>query len=928
MRSLTPPRTLPSLSLFSLALLFLALAQSPATAAPLRERQTQTPTQWCNTQQATYGPVYPESSGGSWGKLTDTATRNTWTSYDCDSLLDSDSVICPNLVSAYGLTVVNKKVTSWGTMPSYTVVWKYWNNTECTDFLPASTTTRRITTTTLLAAATTTAKPATSTTALAATTTKAVTSTTAGLATPTTTATVQAASTTPAAKTSTTTRAAVTTTVAGQSTTSTVTKATTTTTATQTKTQSTTVVTTTKASTTLTSTTIRSTTASTSTTVRTTTTSTSTTVRTTTTLKQTTTALPSAKTFSLGHRVMIITVSGGAYEAAAILGLRSYGIPYDVFVGAPGAVVDGNGAPKYSLIVFTTQAAINALSAGQANTLTTYETTYSIRRVVLGGAPTSADGTSGTGSGVTESVTFAPAFAALAGLAGGATVDTSGLYHYPSTITNTAIATPVLYFGSAVGGVVVKPGAGREVMALYLDFGDWSTTSLLINHIWIQWGTRGVFQGNRRVVFQPQVDDLFLNTENYFNAAVTFRARPEDITALFAWQDDLNSRLPAGSSFKLEFAFNGNGILDKIASPLLIDIDTERHVDINYIKPLGTGTNRWPASFSTAWTSLASDPLFAFFTASDANQNRVNWLTHTFTHEDLNEATTYDVKNEIEVNVMMAQKLGLVGKAWWSGASIVTPAISGLFNGDVLAALTSHGIITAVGDNSRSNLVPSNRYVEWLSTPASSNYNGFHVIPRYPTEVYYTSDTVDQNVQIYNSIYAAQLGTSNWNQILAREAQRLVPVLLGLRHDPHMFHQANLRNSDQPTVTVGGKTGKLGILQQWVEYIVSKYLALVTWPMQGFKMDDLAQLYREREARESCGIATTFNVANGYLSSVTVSTGGSCKVGVTLPPGFSPGSGSWTTEKVGNDPVTVWVSMSAGGSTTIPLQGGFPWVTA
>ncbi|KAJ3333534.1 hypothetical protein HDU93_008485 [Gonapodya sp. JEL0774] len=635
---------------------------------------------------------------------------------------------------------------------------------------------------------------------------------------------------------------------------------------------------------------------------------------------------PSVGSFNIGHRVLVLTISGGSYEAAAVLGLRSYGIPYDVVVGAPSSLYDGSGRPKYTLILFTTSAAISSISASQLSTIETYESTYKVRRVVLGTSPSATDGTvsSRGANSNTEAVTFNSAFAGLAGIVPAAMADTNGLYHFPASITNSGTTSPVLYFGGDVGGVVTQFSNGRQVMSFYMDFGDWSATSLLVNHIWIQWGTKGVFQGNRKVIFQPQVDDVFLATENYFDSSITFRARPEDITAIYDWQDDLNSRLPAGSSFKLEFAFNGNGILEKAGSSELIDVDTENHVSLDYKKPLGTGTNRWPSSFTTTWTSLSSDPLFTFFTSSEANQNRVNWLTHTFTHEDLNEATIYDVTNEIQTNVKMATRSAAT---YWSSEHILELNLAypaGLFNGDALSTLTSLGITSAVGDNSRANLVPSNKYLEWISTIDTSNYNGFHVIPRQPAEVYYTSDTVAQNVQIYNSIYSAQLGTSTWAQIIEREAQRVVPMLISLRHDPHMFHQANLRNSDQPTVTVGGKTGKLGILQQWVEYIVAKYLATVQWPIWGYKMDDLAQLYREREAREVCGISTTFNVASGFLSSVTVSTSGSCKVGVTLPPGVSAGTGAWTTEQVGNDPVTVWVQMS-GGSTTIPLQGSFVW---
>jgi hypothetical protein len=43
--------------------------------------------------------------------------------------------------------------------------------------------------------------------------------------------------------------------------------------------------------------------------------------------------------------------------------------------------------------------------------------------------------------------------------------------------------------------------------------------------------------------------------------------------------------------------------------------------------------------------------------------------------------------------------LGLSSRPSFSSTSMVTPAISGLFNGDALAAIAAAGITTVVGDN-------------------------------------------------------------------------------------------------------------------------------------------------------------------------------------------------------------------------------------
>jgi len=84
---------------------------------------------------------------------------------------------------------------------------------------------------------------------------------------------------------------------------------------------------------------------------------------------------------------------------------------------------------------------------------------------------------------------------------------TAGLYHYPSTIleANTSTTEAFLLFEAnhnvtqqTVAGVINRFD-GREQMAFFLDCGNWSETSTYLNHAWLQWGTRGLYQGFRRV---------------------------------------------------------------------------------------------------------------------------------------------------------------------------------------------------------------------------------------------------------------------------------------------------------------------------------------------------------------------------------------------------------------------------------------------
>jgi hypothetical protein len=85
------------------------------------------------------------------------------------------------------------------------------------------------------------------------------------------------------------------------------------------------------------------------------------------------------------------------------------------------------------------------------------------------------------------------------------------------------------------------------------------------------------------------------------------------------------------------------------------------------------------------------------------NTNRDNFLhlSHTFTHEEENNATYSDVLREITWNQKWADQIGLSSAKAWSSRGIIPPAITGLHNADALRAWSENGIVNVVGDNTR-----------------------------------------------------------------------------------------------------------------------------------------------------------------------------------------------------------------------------------
>ncbi|KAJ3317489.1 hypothetical protein HDU76_001159 [Blyttiomyces sp. JEL0837] len=701
------------------------------------------------------------------------------------------------------------------------------------------------------------------------------------------------------------------------------------------------------------------------------------------------------KTFTYDQRVLVLSKAEQLNISTIIL--QGYGIPYDVQIattaGVPAFTLEKTpGHGLYSLIVMTSPLAyanatgqfISVLTAAQRKQLYDYQSSYSVRMVVLNDVPDSTNGVAAIApSGEDHVIIVAdPDPIVNAGLQPSMALNTTGLYHYPSKILDTAMAKPILYFhqlGAAWPNLTVAAAAitigTRQQLSFYVASAWWSTTSMILSHIWVAWGTRGVYQGHRRIAWSTHVDDLFLlstvggdggisGPKPPAGTGVDFRLSVKDMDGIYKWQVDYNKRLNPGSSFKLDLCFNGNGILEysNLKNPSLpAPLDhADTDVPYNFVKPLGTGYTYWPstatalapfqlASFQKNFAAMKQyDPLFAYFVA---NASYFYLNHHTFSHENLNNCSYSDAFHEIQSNYWMAVTAGWVGQPYWSNHSMVTPSISGLFNGDALKALWDFGIRSIQGDITRVNtLNDTNYYWPMVTSVATSNFGGMTVLPRSATRVYYNCSTTQENVLLHNALYPGQGATMK--SILQQEIDRVVYKLFALHQDAYMFHQANLRNADLTAVngTVlpdttalrylaaypGGGTkayrgGTLGLLQAWAESITAAYNQYTTWPMVTYKVDELESRAQARVTRETAGVVVTLvNASRFGFNTLQVSTVKPCVAGVSFPKGVTsswfvtPGA-TWVYEQLGSDPLTVWVPLNAGETVTMKLKANVPF---
>jgi hypothetical protein len=397
---------------------------------------------------------------------------------------------------------------------------------------------------------------------------------------------------------------------------------------------------------------------------------------------------------------------------------------------------------------------------------------------------------------------------------------------------------------------------------------------------------------------------------------------------------DLNKRLPAGSNFKLELAHNGNGDIYAATSEANTACTPDYHVQpadepgtaLEFQKPLGTGVDRWPAEFNASypWTvQCAQRDDFAKWFMTPSNADNFFHLSHTFSHMGLNNATYNDAKKEIEFNQAWMAQVGIAKQtSVFSPKALVPPAITGLHNGDVIRAWMDSGLTNVVGDNTRAPLKnrEGNKYWPLTTTVESNGYDGLTVIPRYATTIYYNCDTPECTTKEWIETSAGKGGFSDLLNLARTDNTR---YLFALQSDPYMFHQANMRQSDMPSITVGSKTGKMSLIMAWTETIAQEMTRLTNWPIISLRQEDISQYFLNRRTLDGCNPSLSYGYSadGNTITSVTVgATGNKCAapVPVTIPSGTVTGA-TVRNDKVGTEPPIQWVTLN-GSPVTLKLS--------
>ncbi|KAF3762059.1 hypothetical protein M406DRAFT_104348 [Cryphonectria parasitica EP155] len=652
-----------------------------------------------------------------------------------------------------------------------------------------------------------------------------------------------------------------------------------------------------------------------------------------------------------------------ASATVATLGFQGYGIPYETVIVPQSGVAlptlnSSLTSGNYGGILVLSEVSyqystgfLSALTTSQWDQLYAYQLAFGVRMVRLDSFPTTDMGVttaiSGAGccaTGVEQYVRISDATAfATANLKTGVNASTAGLYHYPATITNSSIATQFATFDAAgdytttTTAAVINNIGGRQQMVWFMSWAtDWSQTSNYLQHAYIHWITRGLFVGKRKVYLNTQVDDMHLETDMYYPNGTTFRIRPSDLDYLAAWQTNINTRLPSGSAYFVEIGHNGNGDIDNATDtdtdgkycdpPEAVDYNSPPDTALEFYKPLGTGTDLWPESWiSYNWT-LTCAKIDSVATWFNTNPSIFAAISHTFSHEELNNATYHDASREIFFNIAWLKQIGLWDATRFSPSGIIPPAITGMHNGDAMQAWWDNGIRYVVGDNTRPVLRNTNStFYPLISTVESNGFAGMTIIPRWATTIYYNCDTAECTTLEWINTSG---GSGSFVNLLIDAKTTNSRYLLGLHPDPYMFHQANLRSGDVDTWTVGTVTGPLSLIQIWVETVTQELVRLTNWPIFSMKHDDIGAYMVDRMTLDACNPNLVYNYADDGLSITSVTVGAnsntcSVPVPVTFPGTASTTASGGYTDQNGTEPLIYYTPLT-GSTVTYTLGAAVP----
>ncbi len=616
-------------------------------------------------------------------------------------------------------------------------------------------------------------------------------------------------------------------------------------------------------------------------------------------------------------KLLVIAATSDETTLAAITAfLKQIGTPFDTLIASTTDLTEAYleidaGLGNYNGILLTTAnlawisptGFVSAFTPAEWITLRSYEAQYKAREVDLysypDGVDTSNPGNTGMVATGAVDTTAAPLNAQLTTkgqqifpfLQPSINIPIRYAYTYTASVVGNAV--PVLTTANGVVAALNVTPDGREVLALTMAHNPYLTHSVLMSYGLIRWVSRGVFLGEKQMYFSAHVDDIFIPNDVWGTTAnlpnVEFRLRPNDLVNTVNWQNSFRVAHNKFSSFRFDFLFNG--------------------LPFNTDLPGGGFDTTAPNTCGRVPTG--KDP---FTSKAKCYKSSFRWMNHTKTHIYIDSPATLPVSqatqqadltligSEIGFNINIAKSatgLNLIGNEFDS-SSLVIGNHSGLgymdeavpprnygkshANPALILAAQQYGIqflgantsapttapvcVSTATDCNQNN--PSPNTGVWLDA-ATLPVNNIMLVPRFPVNIFYNTNTPAQLVSEYNHLYRTFWGRDfTIAEIMEQEANTAIDHILTGSFNPHYFHQSNLRFDATNT----------SLLTSFIDKVAQKYETWINLPIKNLSMTDLGLKMKARLAYDNAAASAIWDRAAG---TVTISGASNVNIPLTNP---------------------------------------------
>jgi hypothetical protein len=490
---------------------------------------------------------------------------------------------------------------------------------------------------------------------------------------------------------------------------------------------------------------------------------------------------------------------------------------------------------------------------------------------------------------------------------------------------------------------------GRESMALTMANNQNFLHSQLLAYGILNWVTKGVYVGERRVSMAAQPDDILIANDTYDPNCPSIQELidqhyldPSITTGLTGYSLTRRGCTPADLAEAVTITpFPGNNLT---VTNAILAWYSAKGKDPRSITYRLSGTDlqnvvNWQANLQKLPNAASVMLEFAFngigataypndtlMPVVISQRNKFKWVSHTLNHMTLQPNAPYPnqipaggftpaiaaatLRNEWAQNDKVATKT--IKAANYFSDAVVMPSISGLDYYNAMSVLrpADLAIKYSVSDTSIMAQQGPRANTGWFNHTYDKKDNHL-VIPRFPMSLYYNVSLPEEWLAEYNYFYGMngiiapnvwQLGRDiQYNELLDRESDVWLSYLVKGDRNPIMFHQANLRaftwngdNDPKIGLTKGPNHTLLGDL---INATLTKYNKVfkvaITSPALhniGVQLARLTDLYHN-----GAGLTATYQQTSSASQTITLryttppATGSSTMPAITgCDPGYRP----------------------------------------